>query len=338
MEKLDYNEIIINQPEEENNNLSLPIILNKYFERLDKLFFNQKKENHIILSLEKPLNFLEQILKDYYDCIFSNPNKNFDAYVLMLLEVVLEQSIINQKLPEENIIEKIFKEFGKKHNYESNKFLAETIILYFNNSKYRNIFELINNNLGNIIFNTNKIFFDYYDLEFSVKDLLEEYNIKNIEEEISKFFGTYNTDLKIDKEINNSNELINFFKNKNNDKKKEEEITPKKENFSIIKCNDIKYIKEEKVKEIEINEEMSIEEKIKLLIEDNIRNKKTIVNLENQNKNLINIINEFKIDINSKMKEINEKLDYNSKKVSLLEEKINSISPGIDKETKDEKK
>ena len=335
MEKLNFNEIIINQPEEDKNNLLLLNILNKYFERLDKLFFNEKKENHLMKSMTNPLKFLEQLIKDYYAYIFSNPEQNFDAYVLMLLEVVFEHSIINKKPPKEDIIEKIFKEFGKKHNYESNKFLAETIIIYFNNSGYRKIFEIINNYLGSIIFNTNKIFFDYYDLELSVKDLLEENNINNIEEEISNFLENYSNDLNIDKEINNSYKLINYLKNQTNDEKKLEEIIPQKENFSIVKCNDIKYIKED-VKEI--HEEMSIDEKIKLLIEDNIKNKKTIIKLEEQNKNLMNIINEFKIDINSKMKEINEKIDINSKKISQIEEKINSITPGLDSQNQKMKK
>ena len=135
--------------------------------------------------------------------------------------------------------------------------------------------------------------------------------------------------------INNSYKLINYLKNQTNDEKKGEEIIPQKENFSIVKCNDIKYIKED-VKEI--HEEMSIDEKIKLLIEDNIKNKKTIIKLEEQNKNLMNIINEFKIDINSKMKEINEKIDINSKKISQIEEKINSITPGLDSQNQKMKK
>ena len=222
-------------------------LISKYFFLIDKKIFGKDAVKRIISPCEDLLEYINAEIDLYYEFITGKDKKNFDRFVIMLVELYFYQIAANGIYPPEDVMINIINQIGNNFNYDSNKYLSEVFAYYFIDKNYSKIFMQINDKLGVIIFNQNAIFIDYILKMFDVNDNLMDKEVSICEKDLLIFIKEKNNFFNIPEErLINLNSLSEYLsnctkmdfdseKNKNNDSKDSDEKTQETEGKKEIK-------------------------------------------------------------------------------------------------------
>lgn len=295
-------------------------LVSKYFFEMDKKLLGNSADERIISPFDDLIDYIYSEVELYYKYITGEGKKNFDRLVIMLVEFFLYQIARDCIYPPEDIMINIINQIGKNYNYDSNQFLAEIFAYYFIDENYSKIFEAINNKLGVIIFSQKEIFIDYFLTMFQVNDNLMEEKHQESQFDILLFMREMNYSFKIpEQSLTSLNSLYKYLcvcakrglkqdKNKINESKDSDENTQETDKKKSIRNE--KEIQNKannnKEKEDDLNYKISkLEQQLK---EMKITSDKRYYDLKEENSKLNFEINQKFISLNTKVKNLEEKL------------------------------
>lgn len=178
----------------------------EYLEKIDKKLTGMMMGKRLINQYDNLLDYIKIAFLTYYTTNSIEACNNFNVLVLSLLEILLYQVVISNELPSSEMMDSIINELGNKFNYDSNKNLSEKLVqllIKVENEECSHILELINEKLGDIIYNQKNLFTKYYLMILDLNDIFLKKDNK-FEDTILKFIGINNDEFKIP-----SNSLIN---------------------------------------------------------------------------------------------------------------------------------
>ena len=295
-------------------------LVSKYFFEMDKKLLGNSADERIISPFDDLIDYIYSEVELYYKYITGEGKKNFDRLVIMLVEFFLYQIARDCIYPPEDIMINIINQIGKNYNYDSNQFLAEIFANYFIDENYSKLFEAINNKLGVIIFSQKEIFIDYFLTLFQVNDNLMEEKHQESQFDILIFMGEMNYSFNIpEQSLTSLNSLYKYLcfcakrglkqdKNQINESKVSDENTQETDKKkSIRNAKEIQNkANNNKVKEDDPNYKISkLEQQLK---EMKITSDKRYYDLKEENSKLNFEINQKFISLNTKVKNLEEKL------------------------------
>ena len=295
-------------------------LVSKYFFEMDKKLLGNSADERIISPFDDLIDYIYSEVELYYKYITGEGKKNFDRLVIMLVEFFLYQIARDCIYPPEDIMMDIINQIGKNYNYDSNQFLAEIFAYYFIDDIYSKIFEAINNKLGVIIFSQKEIFIDYFLTMFQVNDNLMEEKDQESQFDILLFMREMNYSFKIpEQSLTSLNTLYKYLcvcakrglkqdKNQINESKVSDENTQETDKKkSIRNAKEIQNkANNNKEKEDDLNYKISkLEQQLK---EMKITSDKRYYDLKEENSKLNFEINQKFISLNTKVKNLEEKL------------------------------
>lgn len=198
----------------------------------------------------------------------------------MTVEMLLYKILMDQ-YPPENLMMNLFKELGKTFNYQSNKYLAEILAKYLiENNKFKILITSANNNLGDIIFNEQKLCIDYFFLLFDLNDNLLEKKIDDCEKNVFQFFKNEIDVFKIPEEcftnIDSLSDFLSKYKEENDSVQKIDNKSKDSQDTQGIDKKDIKEGEVNQFKEQDCDEEKN---EIKKMMQEMDEMKKCLIEL-----------------------------------------------------------
>lgn len=189
-----------------------------YLEEIDAKLAGKKLDKRDISPFVDLKDYISIAFDTYFvPTEYGEGKKNFQGFVLMLLEMILYQVVLGQTIISEetrSTMDNLIKvQLGKDFNFESNKHLSQLAadIIKSENDEYSKIFKQINEKFGNIIFNINQLFANYYLMIFDVNDNLILNELSLCEEYLLNFFINNNKYLNIPIEFMTTKESLYGF-------------------------------------------------------------------------------------------------------------------------------
>ena len=295
-------------------------LVSKYFFEMDKKLLGKSADKRIISPFDDLVDYIYSEVELYYKYITGEDGKNFDRLVIMLVEFFLYQIALNRFYPQEDIMIFIINQIGNNYNYDSNRFLAEIFSYYFINEEYSKLFEAINNKLGAIIFSQEEIFIAYFLTMFQVNDnLIEEKHLES-QFDILLFMRERNYFFKIpEQSLTSLNSLYKYLcvcakrdlkqdKNQITESKDSDENTQETDKKKSIRNAKEIQNKANNYKEKEDDPNYKISKLEQQLKEMKITSDKRYYDLKEENSKLNFEINQKFISLNTKVKNLEEKL------------------------------